>query len=573
MSDPSGAVDRRKFLQAGLATVASATLVEAPADAASAKDGDRQPHNMILIISDQESHTLHQPKNYELTARAELRRRGTTFERHYIGSAMCTPSRGVIFSGQPPQINGIFDQMELGYVPSLAKDRPSMGKVMKDLGYQTAYFGKFELRKDIIYPKDTVNYQTALIEYGFDQFAPDGDKTGAPDQGYDTDTYTVAEGNRWLRTHAHALNRQGKRWFLVISMINPHDIMYADANLPGEQVQVSAIKSRLTPPPRYALYDKQWEFSLSDSRLQLADAPGRPSAQMQYLIGWNYWLGNIPPQRADMWRVFYNYYLNLLRDNDRTMQTLVDTLTALDLWKNTIVIQTADHGELSGSHGGLRGKGPFPFEEETHVPLVIVHPDHAGGKRCPAVTSHIDLVPTLAGLTGLPKEKRSAATHGLPGHDFSPLLASPDTATANAVREGALFNYVGLMTVDADYLKKVAVPLSVGKPAPPLTELRPDLRKRGFLNFVCDGRYKFARYYAPSDFRTPTTLNQILEHNDAELFDLEKDPHEMTNLAVDAAKNKDLILRMNALMNKLIAQEVGVNDGQFLPEAVRPKKV
>src|SRR5204862_325394 len=104
---------------------------------------------------------------------------------------------------------------------------------------------------------------------------------------------------------------------------------------------------------------------------------------------------------------------------------------------------------------GLRGKGPFPFEQQTHVPFVVAHPDHPGGRHCAAVTSHIDLVPTLAGLTGLSKEARAGATRGMPGHDLSALLAKPDAASANAVRDGALFNYVGLMTIDANYLKKV----------------------------------------------------------------------------------------------------------------------
>jgi arylsulfatase len=569
--DPTTQDDRRQFLQAGLAAVASVAIVEGPAASAEKKGGPKKPYNMVLIVSDQESYGLHRPKDYELPARAELRRRGTSFERHYIASAMCTPSRGVIFSGQPPQVNGVFDQMELGYVPSMSKDAPSMGKTMRALGYATAYFGKFELRRDIIYPKDSVNYTKALGEYGFDTYSPDGDKTGKPDQGYDTDNYTVAEGNRWLRTHAHAINRKGKPWFLVISMINPHDIMYADANLPGEKVQVSGVKARLTPPPRFKLYKKQWKFSLSESRLQAVDAPGRPPAQLQYLIGWSYWQGDIPAKRADMWRIFYNYYLNLLRDNDRMMQTVLDTLSALDLWKNTIVIQTADHGELAGSHGGLRGKGPFPFEEETHVPFVIVHPDHPGGRKCAAVSSHIDLVPTLAGLTGLPRKARAAATRGLPGYDLSPLLAKPAEAKADSIREGALFNYVGLMTVDANYLKKMAAPLSTGKSAPPLADVHPDLSKRGFLSFAFDGRYKFTRYYAPNAFNTPRTLAEITRKNDLELFDLEKDPHEMTNLAIDAKKHKAVILRMNALLNKLIAREVGVNDGKFLPAAVRPR--
>jgi arylsulfatase len=253
------------------------------------------------------------------------------------------------------------------------------------------------------------------------------------------------------------------------------------------------------------------------------------------------------------------------------MQTVLDTLTDLDLWKNTIVVQTADHGELAGSHGGLRGKGPFPFEEQTHVPFVIVHPEHAGGGRCGAVTSHIDLVPTLVGLTGGPEDTRAAATKGMPGHDLTPLLAKGDSATANSIRAGALFNYVGLFTIDANYLKQTAPYLSKGEWAPSLTTLAPDLAKRGFLSFAFDGRYKFVRYYAPNAFNTPTTLSEILASNDIELFDLESDPHELHNLAVEPEKHEALILRMNALLNKLIADEMGVNDGQFLPPAVRPK--
>ena len=51
-------------------------------------------------------------------------------------------------------------------------------------------------------PKATVNYTDALAAYGFETFEPDGDKTGAPDQGYDTDVYTAGEAVRWLRTQA-----------------------------------------------------------------------------------------------------------------------------------------------------------------------------------------------------------------------------------------------------------------------------------------------------------------------------------------------------------------------------------
>jgi arylsulfatase len=107
------------------------------------------------------------------------------------------------------------------------------------------------------------------------------------------------------------------------------------------------------------------------------------------------------------------------------------------------------------------------------------------------------------------------------------------------------------------------------KPAPPLSQAKLD--KRGFLSFVFDGRYKFARYYAPTAFNTPRTLEEIVRSNDVQLFDLQNDPEEMRNLALEPDKNRATILRMNELLNDLIAKEVGVNDGRFLTKVIGRK--
>jgi arylsulfatase len=122
-----------------------------------------------------------------------------------------------------------------------------------------------------------------------------------------------------------------------------------------------------------------------------------------------------------------------------------------------------------------------------------------------------------------------------------------------------LFNYVGPLTIDAAYCVAGMKELLQNNPAPPLTELQSKLQNRGFMSFAFDGRYKFARYYAPANFNTPTTLEQIMRDNDIQLFDLKIDPLETS------------ILRMNALLNELIANEVGKNDGSFLPKEIRPK--
>ncbi|MGB8910012.1 MAG: hypothetical protein WCC84_14800 [Candidatus Cybelea sp.] len=55
-----------------------------------------------------------------------------------------------------------------------------------------------------------------------------------------------------------------------------------------------------------------------------------------------------------------------------------------------------------------------------------------------------------------------------------------------------------------------------------------------------------------------------------QLFDLQNDPHEVHNLALDPDGNHALILRMNALLNDLMAKEVGADDCALLTNAIGP---
>jgi arylsulfatase len=254
-----------------------------------------------------------------------------------------------------------------------------------------------------------------------------------------------------------------------------------------------------------------------------------------------------------MWGIFYNYYLNAIRDEDRALQQIVDVLDQMDLWRDTVVIFTADHGEMAGSHGGLKGKGPFSYEANAHVPLLVAHPASKTGASTQALTSHLDLLPTLVGLTGLPEASRSDAVKALPGHDFSALLAEPEQAAVQAVRPGVLFNYMGASTVDANYLRVALSAPYLGRSRPPLSDAKLD--KRGLLSFVFDGRYKFARYYAPTAFNTPQTLEELFKNNDVQLFDLASDPEEIHNLAVEPDRNRATLLRMNSLLNELMARK------------------
>ncbi len=525
--------------------------------------GGVPPYNIVFVIVDQRVRRLLAEPDYVLPGIDAIARHGVRFQNHYISSAMCTPSRASFLTGRPPQVTGVIDQIEYSYVQSLSPKLPNVGSVLKGLGYKTAYFGKFEMDKAFLHAKPPIGYSKALQAYGFDEASAAGDIDSAPQSGFDNDAFIAGEAVRFLRVNASEARRTGKPFFMVASFVNPHDIMYGNGNVPGQpEVQKPVAPFVVPPPPVNSIYERKWSFKLPPSLDESLTSPGMPKALLEYQKGWDGWSGTIPADRKDMWTIFYNYYLNAIRDSDRDIQQIVDVMNDMDLWRDTVVVFTADHGELGGAHGGLKGKGPFAYEENAHVPLIVAHPAAKPGATSSTLTSHLDLLPTFVGLTGLPEAKRPRAVKALPGHDFSGLLADPEKASVTAVRPGVLFNYVGPATVDGDFLRATMEASIFGRPTPPLSQAKLD--KRGFLSFVFDGRYKFGRYYAPTGFNTPRTLEEILRDNDVQLFDLQTDPDEVHNLALEPEKNREAILRMNMLLNDLIAKEVGVNDGRFL---------
>ena len=92
---------------------------------------------------------------------------------------------------------------------------------------------------------------------------------------------------------------------------------------------------------------------------------------------------------------------------------------------------------------------------------------------------------------------------------------------------------------------------------------------RTMVRAIITEEYKFARYFSPLDFNTPKTMEELLEHNDIELYDMKNDPEEMNNLALDPEKNEALIMEMNEKLNQLIEAEIGVDDGSELENSIK----
>jgi arylsulfatase len=536
------------------------------------------PYNILFILTDQERYFRpgELPKDYRLPAHERLAKKGIVFENHQINSCVCTPSRSVVYTGRHIQQTKMFDNTNFPWISSLSTDLPTVGDMLREAGYYTAYKGKWHLNKEF----ETVNelgsptkiFTKEMEAYGFSDYFGVGDIIAHDQGGYLHDGIISAMGVNWLRGRGMELEAQGKPWFLAVNLVNPHDIMFIDTDRPGEPVQARNILGHIRPEPANPLYAKQWAFELPATYTQALDAPGRPAAHVDYIRSHDGLVGNIPNEDW-RWRRRHNYYLNCLRDVDRNLVLLLDELEALGLASKTIIVLTADHGDLDGAHR-LHSKGATVYREQNNVPLIVAHPAYSGGKRCKAVTSHLDIAPTLVGLTNTSPEKKAAITKDLRGKDFSPLLATPEKASYTAIRDGSLFSYNMFAYVDGDFMAKVVSTLQQPDGKAKLKEaakagaMRPDLSKRGAIRSVFDGRYRFARYFSNKQHNAPASLDALFKLNDVELFDVERDPLERNNLALDRNKNGDLLNAMNAKLNALIEKEVGEDVGQMLPGGV-----
>lgn len=575
---------RREFLKtagAGALTTAiggllpqNPAMAAVPSSSSSPRKATDGPYNILFILTDQERHfRAHElPRGFHLPAHERLAKQGVVFENHRINSCVCTPSRSVIFTGRHIQQTRMFDNTNFPWIQSMSTEIKTVGHLLREAGYYTAYKGKWHLTREF----ETANkleapekiFTKEMEAYGFSDYLGVGDIIAHTQGGYLHDGMIAASAVSWLHGRAAELKQQGKPWFLAVNLVNPHDVMFYNTDRPGEPVQEKDNLTHIARDPAHTLYARQWDFDLPDSFSQVVNAPGRPAAHTDHNIGNDVMTGPIPVSEPWRWRKRYNFYLNCLRDVDRHIATVLDELEASGHAANTIVILTSDHGELNGAHQ-LSGKGATSYREQNNVPLIVAHPGYPGGKRCKAVTSHLDLAPTLISLTNASMEKKAAIVKDLPGKDFSPVLAAPEKAGFDAVRDGQLFCFNMFASLDGSFLQKARDLLKQGGAAKiKESGLTPDFSKRGAIRSVFDGRYQFTRYFSPKQHNRPESIEELFKLNDVELFDIQADPNEVNNLALEPTKHADLLAAMNAKLNKLIDAEVGEDVGQMLPGGV-----
>ncbi len=415
---------------------------------------------------------------------------GVSFKDHFISASPCSPSRACILTGTYTTQNKMYsncDFVEGALQPSLDPGIPTLGHIFGRAGYRTPYRGKWHLTR-----KKDRNEDDALIDYGFEGWkAPEAPFGGPPYNGALMDPVYARQACDWLLDE----NNHKQPWFLVCSLVNPHDI----CGYPRYYPQRKLRHIRTDAPP------DNWTDDLST----------KPGAQLEYQRRYRSVGGGIDVENPDAWCRYLDYYIHCLEDVDRNIGMVLDALDRSGQRDNTIVVFTSDHGEMAGSHR-LRTKGCFAYEEVINVPLIFCWPDRIpAGVSTQAMASNVDIMPTLAGMAGL------TSLPYLPGRNLITVLENPDKAE---VREEVIFHTD--WEIQFTVFKDAGAKAIYDNPA--------------HIRCLRDKEWKYSYYFAPGS-----------DEVEYELYNMKDDPLEMTNLANDQGYQK----RMKQMHERLMEQE------------------
>lgn len=85
---------------------------------------------------------------------------------------------------------------------------------------------------------------------------------------------------------------------------------------------------------------------------------------------------------------------------DECLGLVLDALDRNDLWKETLVVLTTDHGTFNGSHGRTGKRQTHLYEEISHIPFIVAHPSLGHGERRHQLVQIVDLYPTILAAVG-----------------------------------------------------------------------------------------------------------------------------------------------------------------------------
>ena len=533
------------------------------------KPATKSNYNVLFILTDQERSWDQMPAGFiekHCPNRAWLRSQAVEIKNANTTSQLCSMARGSIYTGTHSPNNGLWENTPLPYSQGLKRDVPTLGTVFQDAGYTTGYVGKWHLTHMLGKGHGiAASVVHALVRsYGFEKPLLDHETDGAYG-GTDADASCARKAVDFIKKN----KAEEKPWMLAVNFVNPHDIMYYSSGEKMTQSRVSNFPDESARPPQTPHYKQDLGYPVFGTWGPKTQE-GKPKAVREYSKTMDEALGHMEYDSVDVAREFQNYYLNCMRDCDQQLGVLLEGLRQSGQLERTVVVFTSDHGEYLGAHG-LRGKGSSIYREASEVPLLIRHPDGKKGLASNTLFSAVDLIPTMLSLAGLKAIDYFEQLPQLAGFDLSRVVTSPNEAGLRDA-SGVLGYWTGLTFLTHENVRKFD---AIRKSPPGMRQLSmlKMIREtvsdnRGAMRGLIQKKYKFARYFSPVKHNMPSNWEELAAHNDFELYDLEADPYEITNLASSAA-HKDIVMSMSNQLNSRILKEIGTDDGSFLPIYMR----
>ncbi len=479
------------------------------------KNLEKKP-NIVIIFTDQEREVMHWPEGWadeNLKARKRLMDNGLSFQNAHCNTAACTPSRATLMTGLYPAQHRVKNLVFCDDPEDKAKNRteqlstnlPNIATVMAEAGYHVVLKGKFHLSRPVEWynKEERMYWSEADVDfmrerYGFHDWNPPdmSDPMGLSDFGggainndgrFVDGTGTAAgeympEDEQFRKSAVNFINTYDgdKPFCLLVGLVNPHDVQA----YPGRGVQ--AITAR---KPMY----EQGGYKLEDFANLPIDVP--PTIDED--------ISTKPRVHGDAKRVaaivtghcrtrerqrnYARFYAYLCREVDKQISKVLDALDANGYTEDTIIIRTADHGELAMSHGAMRQKFYNAYRESLNVPLIISNPKlYPEPQKTASFAALIDILPTIASIGGVPNVER----FNFRGHDLTPILEDPSAEVQDYIH----------FTYEDD-----AFPV----------------KSAGCIRAIIEKDWKYAVYYDP--FK-----GNPVEY---EMYNLKDDPYESANLA------------------------------------------
>ncbi len=509
----------------------------APSSCCVALVAEQQP-NILFIMTDDHAYQAVGAYGSRLNRTPNIDRiaaEGVRFDRCYVTNSICGPSRACILTGQYSHKNGFYDNHS-----TFDGSQTTLPKLMQSAGYQTAIVGKWHLVSEPtgfdywdILPGQGQYYRPDFISGGEDAPARAAEKRSVP--GYATEVITDLALD-WLKNKRDAT----KPFMLMVQHKAPHRRWEPAAQ------KLAKFEKRTFAEPATLLDDfanrgaaaHRAEMRIGqmvpDSDLKLWT---KPSQERRFLFNRMSkedrvaWEKSVDPRRAafeaanprgdDRTRWFYQLYMRdylaCVESVDDGVGQLLDYLDKSGLAKNTIVVYTSDQGFYLGEHGWFDKR--FMYEESLRTPLVVCWPGvvEPGGVE-ERIVSNVDFAQTFLEAAGV------EAPAEMQGRSFVPLL---DGEAPADWRKSFYYHYYEGFEREHKVYKHEGVTTGWAK----------------LINFYPIGEW--------------------------ELYDLEKDPHELMNV-YGRPEYAELQKEMHAELQRLREElEVPANNGSTSRGAAR----